>query len=112
MNLIKPKERQKINLHDLKRNLEKRFVMWARTDVTPMTFTRNATSQYNEEACYLIVLDPKSYSLRLIFCGHIKNKLCLTTNSNVENFIERISNAVGKPDREMLDNVLLETVPL
>jgi len=63
-----------------------------------MTATRNTISQYNEEVNYLTVLVSKSNSLRLIFCGHIKNKLCLTTSSNVEKCIERISNAVGKPD--------------
>jgi len=95
--------------------LKKRFVrvLWARTDVNPVIATTNATSQYKvEEANYLAVLVSRCNSLRFIFCGRIKNKLCLTTSSNVEKYIEKVSNAVGKFNREMLDNVLLETVPL
>jgi hypothetical protein len=36
----------------------------------------------------------------------------MTTGSNVEKFIERISHDVGKLDGEKLENVLLETVSL
>jgi hypothetical protein len=65
-----------------------------------------------EEVNYLAVLFSRSNSLRFIFCGHINYKLCMTTSSNVEKCIERISKSVEKRDLEMLDNVLLETVPL
>jgi len=51
----------------LENKLGKSFVLWARTDVNPIRTTKNATSQYNEEANYLTVLVSRSNSLRLIF---------------------------------------------